>query len=50
MKRANDLGASTWSYLIPMMVAGTYYYIICKSVMFFGTILEHRINKHVKRN
>jgi polar amino acid transport system permease protein len=48
MKRANDLGAATYSYLGPLMVAGCYYYVMCNVVMLLARHLEARINYHVK--
>ena len=48
MKRANDLGAATYSYLGPLMVAGCYYYVMCNVVMLLSRHLEARMNYHVK--
>jgi polar amino acid transport system permease protein len=47
MKHASDLGASTYSYLGPLLVAGGFYYLICNSIMFISKYLEQRMNKHV---
>lgn len=47
MKHASDLGASTYSYLTPLLVAGCFYYLICNSIMFISKYLEQRMNKHV---
>ncbi len=50
MKKANSIGASSYSYLEPLMIAALYYYLIANIVAFISKILEQRISIHVKNH
>lgn len=48
MKKVNEIGSSTYSYLLPLMIAGLYYYFISSTMSIFSAFLEKRINYNVK--
>lgn len=48
MKRATAIGSATYSYLIPLMVAGIYYYLISSFAMLMMEFVERKLENNVK--
>lgn len=48
MQRANSVAAATYSYAKPILVAGCFYYLICKIIIMSSKYLEKRVSYYVK--